>query len=184
MTPRLENILYYTSACLVAVLMSTWFAFAAEPKTASTLVCSTQMSTKGLEHLVTYQNLLNEFFLADKETHLQIAEAQEFFRTFETEVQKIFETYSVPTVAGTQDDATNDRLTCAFYRDQLVRYAQVSLKAHTLGSANSKRTFKFRDGLDIINADLEDFSKVYFETFPTIFTRMDSALPCYVKQCL
>lgn len=174
----------------LALLIGTgsWLVTAADPADdeETVYICTARMRTEGQEAVDDFNELLNEFFLSDVDTSDQIEKSYEIYRTLEEALNAIYIEDSVPREGSTRsiEDTSADSVACAQARDQYLRYARALLQAQIKGSSNSKRTFRMRDGLDILNNNLDEFSNSYFEVFPGKFKQFDNALPCYAKQCI
>ncbi len=79
--------------------------------------------------------------------------------------------------------ASNEDYYCTSLRDEYIQFAQLLLQKQVVASANSKTTFKVIDGLKDMNESLRDLTMDFLSTFPTVFEKMDNALPCYARQC-
>jgi hypothetical protein len=146
-------------------------------------LCAQTMVTEGAAAVADYELLLNEFFQADVSSADQVQVAMSYYRAVENTLNTLYANGLDVDGIKSFDLANAEVAACAARRDELIRYSQVLLEAQTLGSANSKRTFAVRDGLNALNENMNLLSDEFAQTFPARFQNFESAFPCYAQEC-
>lgn len=155
-------------------------------ETQADYLCAQTLIDSGTPLITGYEDFLDEFFKIDNPTSNQVEEAMDFYRYIEDSMNTLYETAATVDSDGSKSSsfASSELTYCSLIRDQFIDFAKVLLQKQALASANSKTTFEVVDGLKVLNADLEDFSQEFLETFPGAFNQMANALPCYARQCI
>jgi len=146
--------------------------------------CAQHMLDNAPDLIDNYETFLNELFQVDQPSSEQVESAMTFYRYVETTLNNMFEVANSFDVVKSIDSASSEVAYCTYIRDQYIDYARLLLNQQVLGSGSSKRTFQVVDGLKAINEGLEEFVLDFVGTFPTMFNKMNNALPCYASQCI
>lgn len=171
-------------ALSVLTFHSALFSKAAEEAPEAQLSCPEYLVTQATPLTLQFEDLLNAFFLNSVASSDQVDTAMEMLRAYKTSIEEEYQK-GLKFNGGVSISSKSDEfLSCTFYRDQYLNYAGALVQAQSLGSANSKRTYKIVDALKVTNEELRTFSDVFYETFPGSFQKMDNALPCYTSSCL
>lgn len=189
---QFESILFLLCVAILIVLAGVLFVFADETEDETTeatseedYLCAQTMVDQGYEVVSSYEEFLNEYFLIDNPSSNQVEEAMDYYRYVEDTLMNLYNSSMGVQLSGKAlDSASSETTYCSTIRDQYIDYARMLLQKQALSSANTKTVFEVVDGLKVMNEDLEEFSEVFMETFPGIFNQMNSALPCYARQCI
>ncbi len=169
---------------LLPLLLGFWAPSAWTDDSAQDFACAEKMSTEGQAALTEYQTLLKEYYLADQPTSGQVSEAVDYYRSFQVELDRIFQEGQRLDEVKTFDLVNDEIAACFSVQSNLLEVAQVYLQGYTASSANTKRTFRIHDAFDVFNGQMEEFVGDFQAVFPGQFQHFDNALPCYAQQCL
>lgn len=148
--------------------------------------CSQNFMEEGQGIITNYENFLNEYFQVDTPSSGQFEDALTEYRYTKLALEASY-TANVNAALGdaqkTLETANNEVQYCQYVRDSYLAYIKPLFQRQMMGSTVSKVTFKIVDGLKAMNKDMDSFAGTFAETFPTLFSKMNNALPCYARNC-
>lgn len=150
----------------------------------SDLECTKQLAEDADAFYDSYADFLDQYFKIDDPSSDQVETAMTRYRYYEEAVQLSYE--NAAQIKGGQSFALNkDQFArCIALRDEKIALGRGLLQAYAMQSAGSKRTFKLVDALKAINENMEFLAEDFYMVFPRMFEKMNSALPCYAKECI
>lgn len=148
------------------------------------LECTKKVAEEGSAFYQDYADFLDQYFKIDAPSSDQVETAMTRYRYYEEAVQSSYESAAKIKGASTISLNQNEFTRCIALRDEKIALGRGLLQAYAMQSAGSKRTFKFVDGLKAINDNMEILAENFYMTFPRMFEKMNSALPCYAKECV
>lgn len=151
--------------------------------------CAAVVAQVGAEEIDKYQTFLTQYFQMDEPSSKQILNAMEYYRFVrdainDTYVKNQLKTDTSKPKSLDLDTAFDSVDRCIKVRDKYLGIADVMLQAHSLQSANSKRTYAIIDSMKTMNSDMREMSSIFDQVFPRTFEKMNNALPCYARQCI
>lgn len=148
------------------------------------LACTIQVAEEAGAFYESYAEFLDQYFKIDSPSSDQVETAMTRYRYYEEAVQASYE--KAAQIKGSERIGLNTEEfeRCVAVRDEKIALGRGLLQAYAMQSAGSKRTFKFVDGLKVINENMEFLAEDFYMIFPRIFEKMNSALPCYAKECI
>lgn len=141
---------------------------------------------EGSEAVLTdYFTFLDEYMQVDVPSSQQLESATMYYRYVEDTLNNLYADNAKIEGSDKSFAFANEELaTCRQKRDEYILLARTALYKQVLGSSTYKTTFKFVDGLKIMNENLANLSSLFQETFPGQFMQMDNGLKCYTTQCV
>lgn len=156
-----------------------------EALTEEDYACATALIEGSEAVLTEYFTFLDEYMKVDVPSSQQLESAMMFYRYVEDTLNNLYLDNASITGSGKSLSFANEELsTCRQKRDEYTLLARTALYKQVLGSSTYKTTFKFVDGLKVMNENLSNLSALFQQTFPGQFKQMDGGLKCYTTQCV
>lgn len=179
-------VLLCSSGLMLAYAADTTDTTTTTDTTSQDYLCGKAMLDQGAPLVVNYEDFLNEFFQVDTPSSTQFEDALHEYRFTVMALNATFDAntnLSTATEPKTLGTASAEFAYCGYVRDAYLDYIKMLFQRQIMGSTASKVTFKVVDGLKAMNKDLDSLSETFSATFPTLFSKMNNDLPCYVRTC-
>lgn len=135
--------------------------------------------------LTDYFTFLDEYMQVDVPSSQQLESATMYYRYVEDTLNNLYtDNAKIEGADKSFAFADEELAVCRQKRDEYILLARTALYKQVLGSSTYKTTFKFVDGLKVMNENLANLSSLFQETFPGQFMQMDNGLKCYTTQCV
>jgi hypothetical protein len=180
-------VLLCSSGLMLAYAADTTDTSTTTDTTSQDYLCGQAMLDQGATLVVNYEDFLNEFFQVDTPSSDQFEDALSQYRFTVMAIQATYQgnlNLSTATEPKTLEVANAELAYCGYVRDAYLDYIKMLFQRQIMGSTASKVTFKVVDGLKAMNKDLDTLSETFSATFPTLFSKMNNDLPCYVRSCV
>lgn len=153
-------------------------------RTALDYACANLLVSEASPLLFEYTEVMDQFFSDTAPSSEQTESAFLYYRALQETVESLYARGVQLDNTGRFDLVAEELTRCTQIRNQYLDYTRTILDGYVLGSSNVKQRYAILDSLSAFNEEMSTLSRQFHSALPALLNRMDSALPCYARQCL